>query len=108
MFFPVERNIELWFAMVLTTTSTLSSGGVTFGDSLCLSDSSQYWPMPDNGFHTVAYGDLPKVSGPPSNSVVSFYGQCAMGRLGVTNHTDGTIEVTLVSHRRRFTTESCQ
>lgn len=104
--FEVEKGIELWFSMNLRSPAdvTLTSGGVTFGDSLCFSDSSQYWPMANNGFHTVTHSDIPKTGGPPSNTVVSFFGQTSMGRLGVYNHTDGVIQVTLISVLRRFST----
>ena len=102
------RGEELWFAVNVSVddSSSLSSGSVTFGDNICLSNGTNFFPMVNQGFKTVGYADIPKVSNPPLKSVVSFFGQLSFGRLGITNATNGTLKITVVATPRRFVAES--
>lgn len=98
----VPSDCELWFYVVLSTKVNLTVGGVTFGGMVCLSDGSSYYPMENNGFHTVDRAVIPKTSNPPMNAVVTFFGQCASGRLGIVNTTDGAVEVKVLYAPRTF------
>lgn len=95
-YFDCPVGEEQWFHIILSTKDNLTVGTVTFGEAVCLSDGSNYYPMENNGYKTVARADIPKLTNPPMSGVVSFFGQSSSGRLGVTNTTDGSINVRLV------------
>ncbi len=90
----VPRGIELWFSAVCLISAVVETGDATFGDYI-RTDGDSYYPMRNNGFHTVQGTDMLTKASSPLTGVVSFFGQTSCGTVSFRNDTAQVINVML-------------
>lgn len=96
------EGIELWFSAVVSSSIKANSGKFTIGDNVCLSSSSNYYPIHGKGFVTIDATDIPVATNPPQEGVTTFYGQLTAGRVGITSTVDVPVKITIVCRPREF------